>query len=168
MYTDKYKLTFIVEGKSDARVLSKAINDMIYLKEVNKSPDHIRQCRSGLNIIVVRGTRFGEHEKLQVEIDILLGNRIYILSDPDKGGDELARLIQEVFPTIPRIGLDPKHCTNYRSPLKRKGVEYCSVRYLRKVINRQLTKSYDIESLKTYTSTKKIITVSRQLKKLEA
>lgn len=166
-YTDKYKLTFIVEGKSDAKVLSKAVNDMVYLKEVNKSPDHLRQCRSKFNIIVTKGTRFGEHEKLQVEVDILLGNRVYILSDPDRGGDELARLVQEVFPVVPRIELNPKQCTNPRSPLKRKGVEYCSVRYLRNVINRQTTKPYDTDSLQTYTSSKRIMTMSHQLKKFE-
>lgn len=166
-YTDKYKLTFLVEGKSDAKVLTKAVNDMIYLREVNKSPDHLRRCRNMINIIVARGTRFGEREKLQMEIDILLGNRIYIVSDPDRGGDELARLVQEVFPSIPRITLNPQNCTNYYSPLKRKGVEHCSIKYLRNVINRYIVKPYDLETLQSYTINKKLTTLSRQLKKFD-
>ena len=166
-YTDKYKLTFIVEGRSDAKVLAKAINDMVYLKEINKNPDHLRRCRSEFNIIVARGTRFGEREKLQVEIDILLGNKIYIVSDPDRGGDELARLVQEVFPIIPRIQLNPKECTNYRSPRRRRGIEYCSVRYLRNAINRQIFKPYDKDELQVYTKGKKITHLSKQLKKFD-
>ena len=166
-YTDKYKLTFIVEGRSDAKVLAKAINDMVYLKEVNKNPDHLRRCRSEFNIIVARGTRFGEREKLQVEIDILLGNRVYIISDPDRGGDELARLVQEVFPVIPRIELNPNECTNYRSPRKRKGVEYCNVRHLRNVINRHVFKPYDQATLLAFAQGKKLTHLSRQLEKFD-
>lgn len=165
-YTDKYKLTFIVEGKSDAKVLAKAVNDLIYIKEVNKSSDHLRRCRSGVNIIVARGTRFGEREKLQVELDILLGNRVFIVSDPDRGGDDLARLVQEVFPVIPRINLDPTNCTNYRSPLRRKGIEYCDTKTLRNAINRQVNKPYDLASLQEYTNNKKVMVISRELKKL--
>lgn len=164
-YLDKYKLTFIVEGESDAKVVKRAIHDLVYLKEVNKNPLHLRQCRDAVNIIITRGTHFGEREKLQIEIDILLGSRIFILTDPDKSGDELAQAIQQKFPIIPRIELNPLRCINTRSPKKNKGVEYCDIRYLRNIINRYMLKFYDMDTLQSYTKGKKLTTLSKKLRK---
>lgn len=160
---NKYMVTFIVEGKSDAKKVRKAMNNAIYLKERNKRPHNLRSCRDDFSIIITNGTRLNESIILQIELSILLGNRVYLLADPDAGGDLLSKMVEAIFPTIPRITLNADRCINRNSPKRRRGVEFCEDGYLRNILAREIGKPYDLAGLKDSVGHKTIVGVNGNL-----
>lgn len=116
------KPAFIVEGHSDARQIIGALADY------NKP----------FRVIVTDGTKMNNANIFKIEDAIASGHQLYILSDPDEAGDQLANMILNYFPDTPRIHADfeqCKYCKGWKKTMKFKaGIEYASYKYLRELL----------------------------------
>lgn len=113
------KAILIVEGLKDADQISKAFDG-----------------NENILTLVTGGTKFNNRTKAELE-DCMKDNEcsVYILSDPDTGGDHLAEMVWKVYPDIPRLEVDTKECSYYTGKRFKMGVEYSSYSYLRKLIS---------------------------------
>lgn len=116
-------VTFIVEGFSDENKIRATYPDNKFI-----------------GTIVLGGTKFNNVIKTAIEAAVLRG-RVYILSDPDEAGDQIAKAIQEYYGMgIERILVNPDRARFFRSQKGWKyGVEYCSHEYVRELIGGYIT-----------------------------
>lgn len=117
------KITLIVEGTNDEDRVKEALAN---------APIEV-------NFIVTNGTRFSRRVRLEVEGYLQSGSRVFILSDPDEGGNQMARPFIMNY-RLRRIEVDP---TQARKAEKRGysrlqtwkyGIEYCDPSYLHDLI----------------------------------
>jgi ribonuclease M5 len=107
------KVGYIVEG----------FNDEQKLKSINPE----------IRCAVTQGTRFTNRTRMDIQALINECDVVYILTDPDEAGDQLAQSIQQEFP-LARIYLDPDKAVCYRFNKKKIGVEHCDEEYLRSML----------------------------------
>ncbi|AGR47074.1 putative primase/topoisomerase [Bacillus phage Shanette] len=98
--------------------------------------DAIRRVYSPKDVqtIVTNGTKFNNRirEQIQEALDMRLPT--FILSDPDKAGDDLASMVKSNFSKISRIRVDPDKAKQERMFRVKYGVEYCSDEYLKELL----------------------------------
>lgn len=116
------KTVFIVEGWSDH--------------------DQVMGALAGYNAetIVTNGTKINNRLKTQIDSHLWAGDDIYILSDPDPAGEQLCNMLQQAYPMISRIEVDPDQCKymkgrkTFNDRRYKYGIEYASYRYLRELL----------------------------------
>lgn len=114
------KVALIVEGTSDA--------DQIYRAFSNESYRDLVKC------VITEGTKVNNRILTEIGNYIKDGYSTYILSDPDSAGDSLAHMVNNYFPEIERIDVDPKQCAYFTGKRMKAGIEYSSYKYLKKII----------------------------------
>lgn len=114
------KIVLLVEGLKDRDKINDAFRDF-------EGEDRV-EC------LITEGTKFNHDIIDQVEEYIGNGYTPYILSDPDDAGDNLANMIQERYPEIQRLEVDPEQCGYFTGKKMKAGIEYSSHNYLRTVI----------------------------------
>lgn len=107
---------FIVEGEHDKHRVQGVIRNAMF--------------------VVTEGTRYPKRVPDEILGMILACKRVYILTDPDKAGEQIAERVQEEFPNIPRINLDIAQCKGRRGHRVKIGVSHAEETYLLKEIMR--------------------------------
>lgn len=107
--------TFIVEGWSD--------HDQVKLAFPTEDVD----------TIVTNGINYNNRLRQLIGEKVARGDAIFILSDPDESGDQLAKMICKEY-DFPRIHVDPTQAQMYTIKRIKYGVEYCSVTYLKELL----------------------------------
>lgn len=113
------KVVLIVEGLKDAEQIERAFDG-----------------NQDIKTIVTEGTKF--NNRIIAELENCMREEecsIYVFSDPDVAGDQIAEMVWNVFPEIPRLEADLKECSYFTGKRKKAGIEYASYRYLRKLIS---------------------------------
>lgn len=112
-------VTFIIEGWSDHDALKRA-----YPQET-------------VGTVVLNGTKFNNSIREKIE-EAMKKGKVYILTDPDEAGEQIARVIREYYGWygLQDIWADPTHARCLR-PTKgyKYGIEYCSIRYLKGLLD---------------------------------
>lgn len=111
------KAVLIVEGVHDADQIHKAF-----------------EGNDNVKTLVTEGTKVNNRIIAEIEDYIRKGYQPYILSDPDIAGFHLAEMVQEFYPDIPRLEVDPKECAYFTGKKYKAGVEYASYDYLKELI----------------------------------
>lgn len=96
--------------------------------------DRVKGAVPEVETIVTNGTRMNNRLREQISKHILSGDYVFILTDPDTAGDQLADMIQNEYPFIPRIRVDPDKAKCYTGKKNKYGIEYCSNQYLRELL----------------------------------
>lgn len=96
--------------------------------------DQVQLAYPDIETIVIYGTRFDNVAIDKVKLAKAQGKIPYIMTDPDRTGDWVARRISQIFPDIKRISVDPDQSKMLGRKGWHYGVEYCSVPYLRCVL----------------------------------
>ncbi len=109
------KYGFIVEGHHDVN----RIRSVFGLKH---------------QFVVTNGTRFTNRTKMDIDKLIRAVDKVYILTDPDEPGDLIAASIQNTYPQLERLHLEPQQCKfiDSRSRVSY-GVEYAFPQHLKDV-----------------------------------
>lgn len=108
-------LVLIVEGTSDVDKIRAALPD------------------ANIEFVITEGTKYNNRIMNDIASHMDKQNNIFILSDPDSAGDQLARMIQKNH-RIPRILVDEDEASYYTKKGYKYGIEYCSHRYIRQLI----------------------------------
>lgn len=111
------KSVFIVEGVNDADQIHKAFKNL-----------------SSVTTLVTEGTKLSGRIRNEIESFLKKGINIYILSDPDEAGEQLAEMIRLRYPEIIRIEVDKTKCAYYTGKRLKAGIEYASYSYLKKIL----------------------------------
>ena len=119
------KAVFIVEGLKDEDQIHKAFEDS----------DEV-VC------IVTEGTKVNNRIRLEIESYLRKNIGVYILSDPDEAGNQLADMIQSWYPIIPRIEVDIEECGYFTGKRKKAGIEYSSYEYLKELLSPYIGQKY--------------------------
>jgi ribonuclease M5 len=114
------KAVFIVEGNKDEDQITNAFTDM--------------DCRENVECLVTEGTKVNNRIRAEIEDYQRRGFDIYILSDPDEAGENLAKMIQYWYPHIPRLEADKTQCAYFTGKKFKGGIEYASHTYLKSLI----------------------------------
>lgn len=88
---------------------------------------------SDIEFIVTGGTKFNNRVKTKIEEHMSDKNHLFLLTDPDEAGDQIAKMIQKEY-MIPRILVDPSEASYYTSKGNKYGVEHCSKKYIENLI----------------------------------
>lgn len=115
------KVALIVEGLKDKEQIIKAFENTDYI-------DNIK-------ILVTEGTKFNNRIMAEIENYHRDGFNIYVLSDPDTGGNHLANMIRYWYPEIPRLEADTSECAYFTGKKFKMGIEYASYDYLKEIIS---------------------------------
>lgn len=113
------RVVLIVEGLKDAEQIHNAFDG-----------------NPAIKTLVTEGTKF--NNRIVSELENCMQDddcQIYIFSDPDSAGNQIAEMIQHVFPHIPRLEADTKECSYFTGKRFKAGIEYASFRYLRRLIS---------------------------------
>jgi ribonuclease M5 len=119
------KAVFIVEGLKDREQIQKAF-----------------EGNEDVITLVTEGTKINNRIRLQIEYYLVRHVDVYILSDPDEAGEQLADMIQSWYPVIPRIEVDIEECGYFTGKRKKAGIEYSSYKYLKKLLSPYLGLEY--------------------------
>lgn len=114
------KAVLMVEGIKDADQIHMAFRDDEYKDDVKT--------------LVTEGTKINNRIRAEIEDYQREGYPIYILSDPDDAGEQLAKMIQHWYPSIPRIYVDRNECGYFTGKKMKAGIEHSSYNYLKKII----------------------------------
>lgn len=87
----------------------------------------LRQLIPNSRIVVTKGTRFNNRVRMDINLVLIECSRVYLITDPDKSGDLLAKTILNEFPMLIRINLDPEQCKCYRNSRLKIGLEHCDL-----------------------------------------
>ncbi|PGK52099.1 hypothetical protein CN918_30370 [Priestia megaterium] len=105
-------IALIVEGINDIKKISMVL-------------------KNNVRYIQLHGINFSFQKKEEIQEAIETCDHVYILTDPDKAGDKVALQIQESFPQLERILVNPDEAKVLKKRGYRYGVEYCNNEYLR-------------------------------------
>ena len=72
-------------------------------------------------------------------------DKAFILTTPNKVGEELAKELRTRYPILERIELNPRDCRNLSTPKTKIGVEYASDEYLRDVLRQCVSDEVDLK-----------------------
>lgn len=110
----------------------------VFMVEGTKDADQIHKAFEGnqdVKTLITEGTKVNNRIKSEIENYRRQGYNIFILSDPDDAGEQLAHMIQYWYPDIPRIEPDLKQCAYFTGKKIKGGIEYASYKYLRKLLS---------------------------------
>ncbi|MEX3623736.1 toprim domain-containing protein [Viridibacillus arvi] len=107
------KVGYVVEGFNDERAVLAVFPDSY--------------------IAVTKGTRYNRRVRMDIQKIIGECNVVFVLTDPDEPGNNLAEYISQEFGLL-RIMIDPKEAICYRNGKKKIGVEHCDPVYLKMVL----------------------------------
>lgn len=110
----------------------------VFMVEGTKDADQIHKAFEGntdVKTLITEGTKVNNRIKAEIENYQRQGYGIYILSDPDEAGKQLAQMIQYWYPEIPRVEVETKECAYFTGKKLKAGIEYASYRYLRKLLS---------------------------------
>jgi ribonuclease M5 len=110
---------FVVEGFNDERKVKEVMPDAL--------------C------VVTKGTRMNGRVKLDVEKALVECDKLFLLTDPDEAGEQLADMVLQRYPSLERVQLDREQCLCYRNHKLKVGVEHCDNDYLKKILSNYLT-----------------------------
>lgn len=85
-------------------------------------------------LVLTNGTKFSNREIYKIEEALGICSEVYILTDPDPSGDWIAQHIQESFPEIKRIEVDPDKAKVKKWRGDKFGIEYMSHQSLRDIL----------------------------------
>jgi ribonuclease M5 len=83
--------------------------------------------------IVTNGTKMNNRISEQIQEALDMGLPTFILSDPDKAGDDLASMVKSNF-NISRLTVDPAKAKQERMFRTKYGIEYCTDEYLKELL----------------------------------
>jgi ribonuclease M5 len=83
--------------------------------------------------IVTNGTKMNNRISEQIQEALDMGLPTFILSDPDKAGDDLASMVKSNF-NISRLTVDPDKAKQERMFRTKYGIEYCTDEYLKELL----------------------------------
>jgi ribonuclease M5 len=109
------KYGFIVEGFNDEKKLRRLVPSAYF--------------------VVTNGTRMNNRLRMNVVAALALCDELFILTDPDESGSDMAKMLLDYFPDLRRIELEREHCLCYLPNRIKVGVEHCSLEYLRKMLS---------------------------------
>ena len=112
------KAVLIVEGANDEKQIKKAFNN-----------------DEDIITLVTEGTKMNCVIEAEIENYLRQGVKAYILSDPDKAGDTLAKMVQERFPDVPRLNVNVEDCGYFTGKKMKAGIEYASYDFLKELIS---------------------------------
>lgn len=76
--------------------------------------------------------------KMDVDEALQTCDKVFLLTDPDEAGDQLAEMVLRHAPDLVRVQLDREQCLCYRNHRLKVGVEHCDENYLKEVLNQYL------------------------------
>lgn len=88
--------------------------------------------------VVTKGTRLNGRVKMDVDKALAECDKLFLLTDPDEAGDQLAKMLLNHYPSLERVSLDREQCLCFRNHKLKVGVEHCETDYLREVLYRYL------------------------------
>ena len=115
--------------------------DVVLIVEGWSDHDQLQLAYPGIETIVIYGTRVVP-ALCTIRNAIMDKKRVFIMTDPDKTGDWSAKAIQKAFPKLVRVEIDPGQSRSLGNKGWHYGVEYCSVEYLRYVLDPILSGDY--------------------------
>ena len=115
------RIGFIVEGKFDKRVVSKAFPDA--------------------TVVVTNGNGFSKRVRAKIIRLVNSHDVVVCLSDPDDAGDILAKKIIEMFPTVLRVRVPEERARILQNRGYKHGIEYCSPAFLKDYVYKSLIES---------------------------
>lgn len=111
------KVGFVVEGFNDERAVLRLFPEA--------------------RVAVTKGTRYNRRVRMDIENVIDTCDKVFILTDPDEPGDQLAAYVAQEF-GLPRITVNPEQAICYRNGKKKIGIEHCDEKYLLQVLTEAL------------------------------
>jgi 5S rRNA maturation endonuclease (ribonuclease M5) len=117
----------------------------VLIVEGLKDEDQIRKAFEGdedVICLITEGTKMNNRIQAEIENYLREGIGVYILSDPDEGGEHLCQMIQYWYPEIPRLEADPKECAYFTGKKYKAGIEYASYGYLKELISPLIGKHF--------------------------
>lgn len=111
----------IVEGKSDKSKICMVLKEDVHF-------------------VILNGINFRDEQIQQIEEALKICEKVFILTDPDEAGDRVARVILDRFPQLERIFVDPNKAKVLKKRGYKYGVEYCSNRYLKSLLEFHIEK----------------------------
>lgn len=120
----------------------------VFIVEGTKDKDKIKLAfdnNPNIRYIITEGTKVNNRVKAEIENYQRDGDGVYILSDPDEAGDQLARMIQLFYPEVPRIEVDRNQCGYFTGKKLKAGIEYSSHSYLKKLLSPYIGLEYTEE-----------------------
>lgn len=108
------KYGFVVEGFNDEKKVNQVVPNSL--------------C------VVTNGTRMNGRVKTDVDEALETCDEVFLLTDPDEAGDQLAEMVLGHYPFLKRVRLDREQCLCYRNRKLKVGVEHCDKEYLRSVL----------------------------------
>lgn len=111
------KVGFVVEGFNDERAVLRLFPEA--------------------KIAVTKGTRYNRRVRMDIENVIDTCDKVFILTDPDEPGDQLAAYVAQEF-GLPRITVNPEQAICCRNGKKKIGIEHCDETYLLQVLTEAL------------------------------
>lgn len=118
----------------------------VFIVEGLKDEDQIHRAFEGNdNIItlVTEGTKINNRIRMEIESYLRKNIGVYIMSDPDEAGGQLAEMIQSWYPVIPRIEVDTKECAYFTGKRYKAGIEYASYGYLKELLSPYIGEHYE-------------------------
>jgi ribonuclease M5 len=106
----------------------------VFIIEGWSDDDKLRKVYPDIKTIVTNGTKFNRRVKNKINEHQAKGNTVYILSDPDYAGDQLAEMIWRGYPELRRIRVDPMMATCLRGTKLKYGVEFLGYSYIRELL----------------------------------
>jgi len=88
--------------------------------------ERIKGVYSDLDIVVTGGTKINNRLRKKISNRLAKGNNVYILSDPDAAGDQLAKMLTSEYPSLPRILVNKEEACYFTGKRMRYGVEFMS------------------------------------------
>lgn len=117
----------------------------VFIVEGLKDEDQIRKAFEGnedVITLVTEGTKINNRIRLEIESYLVKHIGVYILSDPDEAGGQLAEMIQSWYPVIPRIEVDTAECAYFTGKRYKAGIEYASYGYLKELLSPYIGMNY--------------------------
>lgn len=106
----------------------------VFIVEGWKDSDQLKKAYPDIETIVTNGTRLNTRIRQCIQEYKDKGYRLYILSDPDEAGDQLARMIRGEY-RIPRILVNPEQArVRLVGYTYKYGVEYMSIKAIKEHI----------------------------------
>lgn len=89
--------------------------------------------------VVTKGTRMNGRVKMDMEKALKECDEVFLLTDPDEAGGQLAAMILQHYPQLKRITLEREQCLCYRNRKLKVGVEHCEPTYLKSVLSHYIS-----------------------------
>lgn len=95
----------------------------------------LKQVLPGASYVVTNGTRMNNRVKMDLNKALAECDEVFLLTDPDEAGEQLAQMVLRQYPHLRRVLLERSKCLAYRPGKVKVGVEHCDTDYLKTVLS---------------------------------